>query len=291
MTGRAKDTAAGWLFLLPVILGILLFTLVPFCMSFYYSFTSYNGITEPKWIGLANYAALFKNEDFGIALKSTGLYSVISVVLGLFFSFLLGLLMNSKVRGIKFFRVLFYMPVIMPGVASAAVWADMFNPTYVGLVNRLLKLIGLGPYEWFASDSLALPTFIFMSLWTIGGGMLMWVAGFKGISNVYYEAADIEGASGLKKLLHITLPMMTPIIFYNLIMNIITSLQMFNQAYIIGTNKTTKFIAVTIYETAFGGNWRMGYASAMAWILFVIIMALTFIVFKTSKWVYYGDEP
>jgi len=152
-----------------------------------------------------------------------------------------------------------------------------------------LSKLGLGPYLWFSSDSLALPMFIFISQWGIGGSMLMWLAGFNGISPVLYEAADIEGASRARKLFSITLPMMTPVIFYNLIMGIISSLQTFNTAYIIGTNDSTKFIAVSIYEQAFV-KWNMGYACAMAWVLFAIIFLLTGIVFKTSKWVYYGDE-
>lgn len=289
MINRKKETAAGWLFLLPVILGIIIFTIIPFCLSFYYSFTRFDGITSPKWFGLKNYSALFTNPRFYKTLWATAKYAVLSVAFSMVLSFLLALLLYVKLPGIKVFRVLFYLPVVIPSVASAAVWGDMFNPSHVGLINRFLKVFGLGPYLWFNSDALSLPTFIFMSLWGIGGGMLMWIAGFNGISRSYYEAADIEGASRLKKMTAITLPMMTPIIFYNLIMGIIAGLQMFNQAYLLGTTDNTKFIAVSIYEQAFS-NWNMGYASAMAWVLFVVIMGLTLVVFKTSKWVYYGDE-
>lgn len=289
MINQKKETVTGWLLISPVVFGILIFTALPFCLSLYYSFTKFDGIQSPVWIGLRNYKTLFTQPNFYKTLWATGKYALISVVLSLVLSFLLGVLMNMKLKGIKAFRVLFYLPVIIPSVASAVIWKDIFNPTYVGIANRALSKLGLGPYLWFSSDSLALPMFIFISQWGIGGSMLMWLAGFNGISPVLYEAADIEGASRARKLFSITLPMMTPVIFYNLIMGIISSLQTFNTAYIIGTNDSTKFIAVSIYEQAFV-KWNMGYACAMAWVLFAIIFLLTGIVFKTSKWVYYGDE-
>ena len=289
MNRRLKENIAGYGFILPLILGILIFTAIPFVMSLYYSFTEFNGINEPVWNGFKNYTVLLSNATFWNSLKATAVYAVFSVVLSLFFSFLLGVFMNAKIPGIKVFRVLFYLPVVMPSVAAAAIWQDIFNPTYVGLANRLLKVLHIPAQSWFVSDKLALPTFIFMSLWGIGGGMLMWIAGFNGISKSYYEVAEIEGAGRMRKLVTITLPMMTPIIFYNLVMNIIASLQMFTQAYLIGTNESTKFIAIRVYETAFN-SWAMGLACAMAWLLFVVIFLLTVLIFKTSKWVFYGDE-
>lgn len=286
---KTKETIAGWLLISPVVLGLLIFTALPFVLSFYYSFTQFDGITAPKFIGLLNYKMLFTAPKFYKTMWATAKYAIISVLLGLVLSFFLALLLNSKVKGVKVFRVLCYLPVIVPSVALAAIWSDMFNPTYVGIANRILKVFGISPKSWFLSDSMALPTFIFISLWGVGGSMMMWIAGFNGISPAYYEAADIEGASRIRKLVSITLPMMTPIIFYNLIMGVIAGLQTFNTAYIIGTNDSTKFIAVSIYENAFT-KWNMGYASAMAWVLCFVIFCLTMVIFKTSKWVYYGDE-
>jgi len=292
MRRTVKNNIAGYVFLAPIILGLVIFTVLPFGLSFYYSFSKYNNLTPPEWIGLENYIKFFSDKTALNAFKVTFLFAIISVAVSMFLSFLLGLLMNVKIRGIKFFRVLIYTPVIIPGVASAAIWRDMFNPTHVGMINRILSVFGIEAQQWFSSQSTALGSLILVGLWGIGGGMLMWIAGFNSIDRSLYEAADLDGAGRIKKMTAITLPMMTPVIFYNLVMSVIVSLQAFGTAFLLtggGPFESTNFIALNIYRVGIG-LLNMGYASAQAWILFAVIITLTIVLFKTGGWVYYGDE-
>ena len=291
MKANVRENVSGYLFILPVILGILVFTLTPFLLSFYYSFTDFDNLNPPTWVGFANFARMFGDEKFWNSLKVTSIYAVVTVVLSLSLSFLLALVLNLRYRGMKVFRVLLYTPVIIPGIAAAAIWGDMFNSTYVGIVNRFLSVFGIEPFPFFTSSKTALFSMIILSLWGLGGNMLIWIAGFNGISPSLYEAAELDGAGRVRKLVSITLPMMTPVIFYNLVMGIITALQAFGPAYLLtggGPLDSTNFLALNIYNTAIG-RLEMGYASAQAWFLFVVIIGLTIVVFATSGWVYYGD--
>lgn len=291
MKANVRENVSGYLFILPVILGILVFTLTPFLLSFYYSFTDFDNLNPPNWVGFANFARMFGDEKFWNSLKVTSIYAVVTVVLSLSLSFLLALVLNLRYRGMKVFRVLLYTPVIIPGIAAAAIWGDMFNSTYVGIVNRFLSVFGIEPFPFFTSSKTALFSMIILSLWGLGGNMLIWIAGFNGISPSLYEAAELDGAGRVRKLVSITLPMMTPVIFYNLVMGIITALQAFGPAYLLtggGPLDSTNFLALNIYNTAIG-RLEMGYASAQAWFLFVVIIGLTIVVFATSGWVYYGD--
>lgn len=291
MKANARENVSGYLFILPVILGLLVFTLTPFLLSFYYSFTDFDNLNPPNWVGLANFARMFGDEKFWNSVKVTSIYAVVTVVLSLSLSFLLALVLNLRYRGMKVFRVLLYTPVIIPGIAAAAIWGDMFNSTYVGIVNRFLSVFGIEPFPFFTSSKTALFSMIILSLWGLGGNMLIWIAGFNGISPSLYEAAELDGAGRVRKLVSITLPMMTPVIFYNLVMGIITALQAFGPAYLLtggGPLDSTNFLALNIYNTAIG-RLEMGYASAQAWFLFVVIIGLTIVVFATSGWVYYGD--
>ena len=292
MKQSSHENLAGYLFLLPIILGILVFTALPFVLSFYYSFTEFDNISPAVWKGFENYSRLFTDKVFLNSLKVTFVYTVISVSLSLFLGFLMGVLMNVKLKGIKLFRVLIYTPCIIPAVASSAIWQDMFNPTHVGIINRFLDVFGIPPQKWFVSEKTAMLTLILMSLTGVGGGMLMWIAGFNNISRSYYEAADLDGANRFQKLVRITLPMMTPLIFYNLVMSIIASLQSFGNAYLLtggGPFESTNFIALNIYRVGIS-QFNMGYASAQAWIMFLIIMVFVVVIFRTSGWVYYGDD-
>ena len=291
MKANVRENVSGYLFILPVILGLLVFTLTPFLLSFYYSFTDFDNLNPPNWVGLANFARMFGDEKFWNSVKVTSIYAVVTVVLSLSLSFLLALVLNLRYRGMKVFRVLLYTPVIIPGIAAAAIWGDMFNSTYVGIVNRFLSVFGIEPFPFFTSSKTALFSMIILSLWGLGGNMLIWIAGFNGISPSLYEAAELDGAGRVRKLVSITLPMMTPVIFYNLVMGIITALQAFGPAYLLtggGPLDSTNFLALNIYNTAIG-RLEMGYASAQAWFLFVVIIGLTIVVFATSGWVYYGD--
>ena len=291
MKAKVRENVSGYLFILPVILGLLVFTLTPFLLSFYYSFTDFDNLNPPNWVGLANFARMFGDAKFWNSVKVTSIYAVVTVVLSLSLSFLLALVLNLRYRGMKVFRVLLYTPVIIPGIAAAAIWGDMFNSTYVGIVNRFLSVFGIEPFPFFTSSKTALFSMIILSLWGLGGNMLIWIAGFNGISPSLYEAAELDGAGRVRKLVSITLPMMTPVIFYNLVMGIITALQAFGPAYLLtggGPLDSTNFLALNIYNTAIG-RLEMGYASAQAWFLFVVIIGLTIVVFATSGWVYYGD--
>ena len=291
MKANVRENVSGYLFILPVILGLLVFTLTPFLLSFYYSLTDFDNLNPPNWVGLANFARMFGDAKFWNSVKVTSIYAVVTVVLSLSLSFLLALVLNLRYRGMKVFRVLLYTPVIIPGIAAAAIWGDMFNSTYVGIVNRFLSVFGIEPFPFFTSSKTALFSMIILSLWGLGGNMLIWIAGFNGISPSLYEAAELDGAGRVRKLVSITLPMMTPVIFYNLVMGIITALQAFGPAYLLtggGPLDSTNFLALNIYNTAIG-RLEMGYASAQAWFLFVVIIGLTIVVFATSGWVYYGD--
>lgn len=291
MKRNVSENIAGYLFIMPVVLGILIFTAAPILMSLYYSFTSFDNITAPVWLGGMNYVNMFKDEVVWQSLKVTFVYALITVAGSLILSFFIGLLVNVKVRFMKVYRVLIYLPVIIPGVAMAALWKEVFNSTYIGFANRFFDLFGLGPFRWFASEKTALMTLMLLSLWGLGGGMLIWIAGFNSINPSYYEAATIDGAGSFRKMVSITLPIMSPIIFYNLVMSIISSLQVFSQAFLIsgsGPYNSTYFFALLIYNTGIG-QLNMGYACAMAWLLFTCILILIFTVFKTSGWVFYGD--
>lgn len=293
---NAKDVLWGLLFASPVIIGVLVFTFYPALESLYFSFTDYDMFNKPTFKWLNNYRVMFViDPDFWTVWKNTVLYSVISIPLNLFLGFFLAQAANFKVKGITVYRTLFYLPVIIPGVASGLLFMDMFLVGPSGILNNILKSIGLPALSWFSEARTSLATFIFMNVWNVGGGMIIWLSCFKNIPLTLYEAAELDGANAWHKLLSITIPMSTPIIFYNLITGIIGSLQV-NSSLIVGgaegrgVGDSLYFVAIKIYNEAFGGSYNMGYASAYAWVLFIFIALLTFLVFKKSKWVFYGEE-
>ncbi|WP_195890937.1 carbohydrate ABC transporter permease [Thermoanaerobacterium xylanolyticum] len=249
-------------------------------------------MSTPEFIGLKNYTDLFTDSRVIHSLKITILYAVVSTAMGLILSFFLALLLYQKIIGIKIFRSILYSPVIIPVVAASFVWKDLYNVDY-GILNKVITSFGLKPFPFISSPKTALFSIIIFSLWGIGGPMLIWLAGFNNVPKSYYESADLDGASSLKKLLHITIPMVSPVIFYNLVMSIIANLQTFTQVFIMtddgGPLDATNFLVLNIFRDGFR-NFKMGYASAQAWVLFTIIFILTLIVFRTSRWVFYGDE-
>lgn len=288
---KTKKIIAGYAFISPVILGILIFTLWPIVFSIYISFTEYDNITPPVFVGLKNFTDIFHDALFIKSIWITIKFAVASIVVGLGLSFFLALLLNNTIRGITVFRTIFYTPVIIPAIAGSFVFSDLFNVRY-GWLNMIIESLGFPPFPFLSSPKTALVSVVIYSLWGLGAPMLIWLAGFKGISQSYYEAADIDGASSLKKLIKITIPMSTPMIFYNLIMGIIGSLQAFGQFYILtngGPNGETTTMVLNIYHNGIS-YLEMGYASAQAWVLFAIVFVLTIIVFKTSSWVFYGES-
>lgn len=281
----------GLLFYGPGIIGLICFSFGPMLFSLGISFTSWDVISAKEFVGLENYKNLFQDPLFFKSLKVTLYYTLLSVPLITCIPLLIAMLLNSKVKGISVFRAIFYVPSIVPIVASAAVWMYIYNPMY-GLLNSILKALGMHSQNFIFSETGAVPSLAVMALWGAGNTVVIYLAGLQGVSRQLYEAAEIDGAGTLSRFMNITVPMMTPIIFYNFVMAIINSMQIFTQAYIMtdgGPANATLFYSLMVYRTAFKQS-RMGYSAAMSWVFFVIIAVLTLIVFKSQKkWVVYEN--
>lgn len=285
----------GYLFILPWLISLLWFDIIPFAVNLILSLTNYSvGLKMPDWVGLQNYVKLFTEDDLFLkSLYNTSYYLVFSVPLRLAAALGIALLLNTKVRGRGLFRTIFYIPSVVPIVATAVIFAGIFHSRY-GVINHLLIFVGLDPIRWLTNPQWIKPSIIIMSIWSFGAQMVIFLAGLQGIPNELYEAADIDGASGMRKLLNITLPLITPSIFFNLVIGIIQGFQVFTQAYVmIGTDggalQSGLFYVVYLYNNAFR-YFKMGYAAAMSFVLFLIILFFTIIVNYTSKhWVYYQD--
>ena len=258
------------------------------------SFTDYAIVNKIKFIGFENYKSLFNGRDpfFYKSLGVTSYYVFLSVPLGIIFAFLLALLMNRDIRGKAIFRTIFYLPSIMPIVASSMIWLWLLNPD-LGLINNILRALHLPTSQWIFSEKTVIPSLVLMSLWTTGSIMVIFLAGLQGIPRQLYDAVDIDGGNSMHKLLHITIPMMTPTIFFNLVMGFIVGFQIFTRAFIMtegGPNNASLFYVYYLYREAFYHS-QMGSACAIAWILFIIISIFTVLIFRSSKrWVYYEGE-
>lgn len=288
-----KQNVAGYIFILPFIIGVTIFTLIPFGNSFYLAFTDYDVLSEATWIGLDNFKKMFFRDDkFWVSLKVTFKFALIQVPIKLAFSLFVAMLLNRKTKAIGLYRTAFYIPSIMGGsVAVALLWKQLFN--YNGVINKLLAFIGIEPVAWLTDTKTALYVLIGLGVWQFGSGMLIFLAALKNIPETYYEAARIDGGGKLGCFFKITLPMISPIIFFNLIRQIIGSLQAFNSSFLItsgGPLDSTLYYGLHMYNRAFK-YYEMGYGSAMAWFMLVIIAVLTALVFKSSSaWVYYETE-
>jgi len=287
---KLMNNLVGYLFISPWIIGFFGLTAYPMIMSLYYSFTDYNVLRPPVWVGLENYKELFFEDDrFLVTLFNTAYYVAFSVPLGLVLGFLLALLLNQKVPGMTIFRTLYYLPVVTPAVATAVLWLWVLEPNF-GLLNRALGLLGLPGPPWLASPSWSKPALILVSLWGVGGSMVIYLAGLQGIPQHLYEAAAIDGAGAWAKFWHVTVPMMSPVLFFNLIIGLIGAFQEFVLPYVMtrgGPVDSTMFYVLYLWLNAFD-YFRMGYASAMAWTLFVIILCVTLLTFKVvARYVYY----
>jgi len=280
----------GWFFASPWLIGLLTFFLGPMLYSIYLSLTSYNIVQTPRFIGLQNYAEMMRDPLIWNALKVTTLYAIASVPLSLFLGLMLAILLNQKVRGIAFWRTIYYLPAVISGVAVALLWEWLFNGRY-GLVNYGLEVFfGIEGPNWLADTRTALWAFVVIAIWQVGGSMLINLAALQGVPTALYEAAEIDGANSWRKFLNVTIPMISPVIFFNLIMGIIGALKSFDLFFIMtggGPNNATTTFMLYLYRQAFE-SLRMGYGSAMAWLLFVYLIILTAIVFRSSsRWVYY----
>ena len=292
----SERTSSRWGLALisPWLLGFLIFTAVPMLASLYLSFCKYD-LHTLSFVGAKNYDVLLHEPRFWKSLGNTAIYVLFAVPLGLTGSLLIAVLLNQKVKAIPIFRTLFYLPSLVPAVASSLVWAWVFHPD-AGILNYALSKIGIQGPKWLQDPKTALTSLIIMSLWGIGGGrMLIFLAGLQGISDELYEAAQLDGAKGWACFRHITLPMLSPTIFFNLILGIIGSFQVFTSAYIMtsgGPEDSTLMYVLYLYNNAFR-EFKLGKASAMAWILFIVLLGFTLVQFKNaSKWVYYegGDK-
>ena len=280
----------GLVYILPWLIGMVFLTLYPFINALVISFTDYNLVREPNFIGLANYTKLFQDEDFLSTLTATLKYTVITVPLQLAFALFIAYILNFKLKGINFFRTAYYIPSLLGGnVAVAVLWRFLFQQD--GLINRIIG-VGIQPVAWLSSPGGAMSVIIILKVWQFGSAMLIFLAALKDVPQDLYEAASVDGSTKFHSFIHITMPLITPTIFFNLVMQLVNAFQEFNGPYLVtgkGPLNATYLTSMYIYDNAFK-YFNMGYASAASWILFLIIVAVTLILFATQdKWVYYSD--
>jgi multiple sugar transport system permease protein len=277
------------LFLSPFIIGFLVFTAYPLLSSLYLSFTDFNGINPAKFIGASNYFHITRDDLFWQSIKVTVYYTLLSVPISLVLSLFFALLINKKIPFQNFFRTSLYLPSMVSGVTMSLLWLWLFNPQ-IGLINFLLSKLGINGLPWLADEKTAIPSLIIMSFWGMGGGMVIFLAALKSVPMTLYESATIEGAGGLRKLWNITLPMISPVMLFQLLMNLIGSFQIFIPAYVMtegGPHYSTWFYVYYLYKSAFS-QFRIGYSSALGWILLIAVSLLSFVIIKSSnKYVYY----
>ncbi|RVX47712.1 carbohydrate ABC transporter membrane protein 1 (CUT1 family) [Nonomuraea polychroma] len=289
-----REARAAYLFLAPWFVGLLVITIGPIFASLYLSFTDYSLLEEAKWVGFDNYITMFTEDPrFLSSLKVTTIYVVVSVPLQLAFALALALVLDRGLRGLSIYRSIFYLPSLLGGsVAIAILWRKVFGAE--GLVNAVLSIFGIQGPGWVGDPDTALGTLILLHVWTFGAPMIIFLAGLRQIPSSYYEAAAVDGAGVWRQFKSITIPLLTPIIFFNLVLEVIKSFQSFTQAFIVSGGKggpadSTLFYTLYLYLKGFK-SYEMGYAAAMAWVLLLIIAGLTAVNFLASKyWVFYGD--
>jgi len=288
-----KENLIGYAIISPWLMGFLVLTIGPVIVSFYLSFTDYNILSSPNWVGIENYLNILTNDTrFLHSLRVTLQFVFISVPLRLGFALMLAILFKKKRKGGSIFTTIYYIPSIVGGsVAISVVWRQLFNLN--GAVNGFLDMLGISPVSWLGNPRAALSILILLSIWQFGSPMIIFLAGLRQIPKALYEAASVDGATKIQQFFKITLPMLTPVIFFNLVMQLIGGFMTFNQAFLItagGPLDGTLFYAVYLYQVAFEFL-RMGYGAAMAWILLVIVGIMTLLLFLTQKyWVHYGEE-
>lgn len=286
-----KRNKIGLVYILPWLIGMVFLTLYPFANALVISFTDYNLVRTPNFIGLANYTKLLRDETFLKTITATLKYTVITVPLQLAFALFIAYILNFKLKGINFFRTAYYIPSLLGGnVAVAVLWRFLFQQD--GLINRIIGLVGLEPVAWLSSPGGAMSVIAILKVWQFGSAMLIFLAALKDVPQELYEAASVDGATRFHSFFRITIPLITPTIFFNLVMQLVNAFQEFNGPYLVtgkGPLNATYLTSMYIYDNAFK-FFDMGYASAASWILFVIIVAVTLILFATqNKWVYYSD--
>lgn len=291
LSPRVRRNVAGYAFIGPWLLGFALFTLWPFVRSIELSFTRYNIVSPPRPVGLANYRVLLTDDPlFWKSLSVTLSYTAMAIPLSLIVGVGLALLLNIELRGMSLWRTVFYLPAVVPSVAGSLLFIWLFNPQ-VGLINVLLRTVGIIGPSWLTDPKWSLPSLVIHSLWGVGGSMVIYLAGLKDVPHDLLEAATLDGANAWQRTRRVTLPLLTPVIFFNLVMGVIGAFGTFTNAYIMtkgGPEDSTLFYALYLYQRA----WLyldMGYASAMAWVLALLVAGLTALVFRSSRrWVHYG---
>lgn len=300
LTGRQREAGAAYLFLSPWVIGFVALTLVPMVGTLVLSFSNYD-LLDPGgtgWVGAANYREAATDPTVRQALKVTAYYALAEVGLNLVLGLALALLLNSAVRGIATLRTIYYLPAVVSGVAVAILWLWIFQPSS-GLANRLLNLVGLPSVGWVYSSTWVIPAFVLMGLWGVGQNAFIYLAVLQRIPTNLYEAAAVDGVGPLRRLARITVPLVTPAIFVNLVLGLIGNFQIFTAGFVItsgkggpgsltlgGPGQSSLFYVLYLYQNAFS-RFRFGYASALAWILFVLLLAMTLVIFRTSRrWVY-----
>lgn len=290
---KRRSLFLGLLFISPWLIGFLLFTLYPLASSFYYSLTRYGLLNPPNFVGLRNYVQIFTEDPhFGTVAYNTAYYVGLGAPLGVASAFLMASLLNTDIRGRSLFRAVFFFPAIVPAIVTAMVWAFLLNVQY-GAINATLRGLGVPVIPFLSNPELAKPSLILIGLWAQGNAIVIFLATLQDVPRSLYEAATVDGAGGWHKFRHITIPMCTPVILFNLIMGFIGGFQNFTLPWLLtegGPNQATEFYSVFLYRNAFR-YLRMGKASALAWILFVVIVAFTVALWQSSaRWVYYAAE-
>lgn len=290
---RVRNTFYGLLFALPWLIGLSVFWIYPTLASAYYSFTEFNAVQSPNWVGLKNYVTLFtEDEDFLQAIGNTLYFAGISIPLAILLAFGLAMLLNARIHFQTVYRTIYFLPTLVPEVALALVWVYLFTPV-TGLVNLPFDWLGLRGLCWLTCVQWARPTLILLALWIIGQQIILYLAGLQDVPQDLYDAADVDGANFWSKLRNVTIPMMTPVIFFHLVTSVIGAMQFFAIPYVMtgGTGfpgGSTMFYSIYLYKNAFH-YFEMGYASAMAWLLFLMTLVITLIIFRSARlWVFYA---
>lgn len=288
---KVREALEAYILILPTVLGLILFTAGPILASLYFSFTNWNLLSPPKWRGFDNYIELFtKDPLFWVTIKNTAYYVLGTVPTGVVLALLLAIALNQKIKGLAIFRTIYFIPVVSSVVAISVLWSWLYQADF-GLINQLLRSLGFKGVGWLSSPTWAMPAVIIMSIWHgLGYNIVIFIAGLQSIPQDYYEAARIDGATAWQNFWHITIPLVSPVTFFVIILSLISSFQVFEQAYVMtqgGPVNATKTIVYYLYQTGFM-NFHMGYASALAYVLFMVIVVLTLFQFSLQKrWVHY----
>jgi ABC-type sugar transport system permease subunit len=293
-TWSRSDAIAGYLFISPAILGFCVFVAYPLIASAYYAFTNWNGLRVARWVGWQNFQYMFtKDPAFWLSLRATVYFGLLSVPSSLVLGLLLAMLLNRALPGVKFFRTMMYLPVVLPGIAVLTLWKYVYDPLF-GLANMLLSAVHLPTSLWLGSEQAAMPSIVIIGLWGVGGTMIIFLAGLQAVPQEIYEAAKIDGADAFAIARRITLPMISPIIFLQLVLQLTGAFQAFNQAKVLtdgGPGFATNLFMYKIYKDGLQGAFpQVGYATAEVWVLFLIILLITALTFRTSSMWVYGEN-